>query len=480
MNDDRLPVVIGVGQSIERDETVSAMDLAERAGRAALDDAAGMAGAVERVSVINMLSTVGHAPASDLAARLGLTPRACEATVVGGNTPQALVNRAAADIVAGRLEATLIAGAEAMRSARSDHAVDHGGEADHPDPVHGTDRLGVGDAELGIGLLAPAHIYAMIDSAIAHREGRPSAEHRRELGELMAPFTEVAAKHPFAWFTEPAAPTDLATPTDDNRVVAEPYTKRLCAFLDTDQGAAVIVCSLGAARAAGLADQAVFVHAGADTTDVWEVPARPQLGASPAIAAAANGVLAAAGVGIDDVELLDLYSCFPAAVELAAEAIGVSGDRSLTLTGGLPYFGGPGNNYSTHAIATAVEGLREGAGSALVGALGWYATKHSYGLYGAAPPPGGHVAVDTSAQQRQIDDAAVDVAAPTDPVDDTATVVAATVATHRSGVVVGAPVIADLPDGRRAVAAPADPTDVPGDLVGRVVRIRGQQYEVES
>jgi acetyl-CoA C-acetyltransferase len=482
VNEEHIPVVIGVGQSIERDVTVSALDMCERAGRAALEDAPGIASSIDRVTVVDILSNHGSAPATDLAARLGLESVVVETTVVGGNTPQLLVNRAAEEISRGALTTTLVVGAEAMRSARTGDKVSYGGKADRPDDVFGVDRLGVGDAEMGIGLLLPAQIYAMVDSAVAAAARRTSTEHRRKLAELFAPFSEVAAKHPFAWFAEPVTAAELSTVTDSNRVVSEPYTKRLCAFLNVDQGAAFVVCSLAAARAAGLADQAVFVWSGADAIDVWEPSARPDVGASPAIAAAAGGALSSAGVAIDDVGVIDLYSCFPAAVQLAASAIGIEGtaDRPLTLTGGLPYFGGPGNNYSTHAIATAVERLRERSGHALVGALGWYVTKHSYGVYGANPPPDRFQRADLSAEQAAIDESARPVASPNDEVSGRATVVASTRVPDRDGAITSAPVFADLDDGRRVVAGAADPSSVPPDLVGSNVIVDGQTYRVED
>ena len=175
-------------------------------------------------------------------------------------------------------------------------------------------------------------------------------------------------------------------------LVAEPYTKLMTAFLGVDQGAALIVCSLEAARASGMDDGAVFVWSGADVNDVWFPTARPDLGSSPAIAEAVGAALGANGLGVDDLCALDLYSCFPVAVEMAAEALGVRLDdhRGLTVTGGLPYFGGPGNDYAMHSIAAMVDVLRTDPGSkGLVTALGWYITKHSMGVYSTEPPPGG-------------------------------------------------------------------------------------------
>ena len=284
-----------------------------------------------------------------------------------------MVNRAAGDIAAGRLDVTLIAGAEGIRSSRARHARGlprlEGDTSLAPDPVVGDDLPGTGPAEAAAGLLAPVHVYPLFENVVAARAGHDTPAHRRAMGRLFAPFTDVAASHPCAWFPERRSADELATPSADNRVVAEPYTKRLVAFLGSDQGAALLVCSLAAARRAGVAGRAVFVWAGAEATDVRFPTSRPDPGRSPGIAAAGASLWAAASaagggvgrLGIDDPAVLDIYSCFPSAVELACEALGLATDdrRGLTVTGGLPYFGGPGNNYTTHGIATVTDRLRE-------------------------------------------------------------------------------------------------------------------------
>lgn len=478
----RTPVVVAAGQVTERHRRVDVLDLAAAAAGQALDQAPGLRPAIQRVSVVGTLSPTGPALASALARRLGLGAGARETTVTGGNTPQALVNRAARDIAAGRLRGALIAGAEVQRSARSAGGAPPPETLGPPDPVHGTERLGVGEAEAAIGLLAPLQIYAMFESAIAARAGRTPAGHRAHLGSLLAPFSQVAAGNPHAWFRDPLAAERIAVPAADNRLVSEPYTKRMCAFLGVDQAAALVVCSLEAARAAGVGDRAVFVLSGASCNDIWEPVARPVLGASPAIAAAAGAALAAAGHGIDEVDLLDLYSCFPSAVQAALGALGLAGDdrRALTVTGGLPYFGGPGNNYSTHAIATLTDRLRDtGRGLGLVGALGWYLTKHCYGLYGTSPGPAGYREGDTSAAQASIDAEALDVVGAT--VTAEGTIAAATV-TYYGTEPVSAPAYITLDDGRRAVANATDAAGLAGEvLVGRRAKLlAGQRFELSD
>jgi len=495
---ERIPVVIASGQALERTDLVNPVDLMVRACEAALADVPALRDRIDRLSVVDVMTKVGPAPATELATRLGLGPdTAPEVTTVGGNTPQWLVNRAASEIAAGSLSVTLIAGAEAIRSSRARRhrglPRDEGVSDLAADPVVGDDRPGYGAAELAIALLAPVHVYPLFETVLAARAGRNGPAQRAAIGELMAPFTDVAAAHPYAWFPERRTAGDIATPSADNRVVCEPYTKRMTAFLGSDQAAAIIVCSLGAARRAGVADRAVFVWSGAEAVDVRFVSARPDPGRSPAIRAAGLALFAAATeaagrtIGVDDLDRMDLYSCFPSAVQMAAEALGLATDdpRGLTVTGGLPYFGGPGNNYTTHAIATLTDELRDGGGTAtrlgLATGLGWFVTKHALGIYGSTPPPAGFRRGDTSAAQSAIDSSAVDVVDGLDA-PERATVVAATVWRDNDGSAAGAPVIARLSDGRHMAVSPADEavvtamgdTDLPGLIGGSVIVQAGE------
>jgi acetyl-CoA C-acetyltransferase len=510
--DDRIPVVVTTGQAIERDATTSPVELAVRASEVALEQAGALRSRIGLVSMVNVFSGAGAAPAARIARQLGLSPVRTEVTSIGGNTPQWLVNRAAAWIAAGKAETVLITGAETQRSirrlntqrssgsaglplpGREQSNWDDDGDELAPDPIVGDDRPGAGPAELNAGLVAPVHVYALFESVIAHRTGRSFAEHRSALGELMAPFTEVASKHPFAWFPQARAPAELSEISTDNRLVSEPYPKRMCAMLGVDQGAAVVVTSLETARAAGVADGAVFCWSGAEACDIWFPAARPDPGSSPGIRAAASAALEASRITVDDVTAIDLYSCFPCVVEMAVGALGISehDERGLTVTGGLPYFGGPGNNYTLHAIATMADRLRERGGIGLVTGLGWYATKHSVGIYGGRPPEHGWQTGDTQVAQRAIDAAAVEVADAAEVAQHArrgatvvgATVVGATVVGGRNGKPAAAPVIARLDDGRHLVlaAGEAELRALAGtNLVGERVLVSGSppRYHVQ-
>ena len=186
------------------------------------------------------------------------------------------------------------------------------------------------------------HVYPLFESVVAARAGHDRRRAPSGHGGVAGPVHRGGGGQPYAWFREVRTAEDIATPTPDNRMVCEPYTKRMCAYLGSDQGAALLVCSLAEARRAGVADRAVFIWSGADATDVRFPTARPDPGRSPAIAAAGRAALAAASSvsvrrrrrrgrrarvsGSTTSRILDIYSCFPSAVELAAAALGIALD----------------------------------------------------------------------------------------------------------------------------------------------------------
>jgi acetyl-CoA C-acetyltransferase len=249
----------------------------------------------------------------------------------------------------------------------------------------------------------------------------------------------------------------LITPTDINRYIAYPYTKYLNSNMFVDQAAAVVMMSTAAADAAGVPEaKRVYLHGCADTHEPILVSRRSDYAASPSIRVGAAHALAMAGIGVGDLRAIDLYSCFPVAVAIAAAEIGLAADdpRGLTLTGGLPYFGGPGNNNSLHAIAEAIARCRADPGTyGFVFANGGYLTKSSFGVYASTPTPGGWTRADPATDQRAID--ALPVPAFTTTPAGPATVEALTVV-HDRGEPAVAIVIGRLADGTRFLAQATD------------------------
>jgi acetyl-CoA C-acetyltransferase len=423
--DPRTPVIVGTGQLSRRpssfDDALEPADLMAETLRLAQDDSKATATLLERadsVRTVGVLSWRYADPAGEVARRVGAgSARDLAVTATGGNGPQWLVNRTATDIARGDLDVCLIAGAEAMYTRlRARSAGAHlewtplADASTSPARLLGYEKRGNNDAEGAVGLLAPPVVYPLFENALRAATGETIDEHQRAIAGLWSRFSEVAASNPHAWLPVAKTPEEIGTPSPDNRMVSFPYTKLLNANMQVDQSAALILCSYSAARAAGVPDdRMVFPVSGADANDHWYVSNRWDLHSSPAIAAAGRAALGAVGDGasIDDVAFVDLYSCFPAAVQIGAHALGLPIDdpsRPLTLTGGLTFAGGPGNDYVTHSIATLVDRLRSAPPSSLglVTGLGWYVTKHSVGLYSSSPPAGGPSfrAIDA---QREVD-----------------------------------------------------------------------------
>jgi len=460
--DDNLPVIVGVGQITQRPETERPREplalMADAARRAESDAGAGdLLHEIDSMRVVNVLSWPSKAPAQDLSRALAVAPREQLYTAVGGNTPQWLVNEAAEAIANGSVRVALIAGAEAMYSARRarQRGIDLGwSPRGTPTPDIGDVRPGMSPYEMKHGATRPTAIYPLFENALRAHYGRTIEDHQRTIGELMAGFSSVAAANPHAWFREARTAQQIATAGPDNRYIGFPYPKFMNAIMDVDQGAALLMTSAGEARRLRVPEEKwVYLHGCGDASDHWFISERADYHSSPAIRAVGERALSMAGVGIGDVAHIDLYSCFPSAVEIGRDMLGIAQDdpRPLTVTGGLPYFGGPGNNYVGHSIAAMVEKLRGDRGSlGLVTANGWYVTKHAAGVYSASPPEREWRRADPKIDQRAID------AQPHPPVTETpdgdATVETYTVVFNRDGAPELGIVIGRTPDGARFLA----------------------------
>ena len=400
--DPRTPVLIGGGQLNQRvdrgEPALEPVDLIVEALRRAGDDTGiGMAAVTgaDSVRVVSLLSWRYRDPAALVAERLGFTPRETVYTAVGGNTPQSLVNASCLDILEGSNDLVLIAGAEAWRTrmaARSQ--ADRPSWTVQPDDIAPTRFLGedvpmAHPAEMARGVVMPVQVYPLFEQALRAAEGRSIDDHLVHVSELWARFSDVAARNPNAWIQRAYTPDEIRTPTPDNRWVGFPYTKVMNSNNAVEQSAALILCSVERAEALGVPrDRWVFPLAGTDTHDHYYVSDRVDLASSPAIRIGGGRALELAGVGIDDIAHVDVYSCFPSAVQIAAKELGLGLDRELTITGGLSFAGGPWNNYVTHALATMISVLREHPGDlGLATANGGFITKHAFGLYSTEPPP---------------------------------------------------------------------------------------------
>ncbi|HKP80359.1 MAG TPA: acetyl-CoA acetyltransferase, partial [Phenylobacterium sp.] len=353
--------------------------------------------------------------AAQLGAMLAAKPRWAALAAMGGNSSQYMINVLAERIARGETELALVVGAEflgsAMKRAAKGLSFDDWtaveDETLEPAQRVGDPRAGSTPYETRHGMSRPINIYPMFENALRARDGRSIADHQKRIGQLFAGFSAVAADNPEAWFPVKRSPDELVDVSERNRMVGFPYPKLLNAIMEVDQSAGVVVASVKMARELGVPqDKWVYLHGCADAADLWYPLDRQDFHSSPAMRLTGKRAFEMAGVGLDDIGFLDLYSCFPVAVEVGAEALGLSLDdpRGLTITGGLPYAGGPGNNYVMHAIAVMMDRLRARRGAyGLVTGNGWFLTKQSTGIYSTTPPDRPFEREDPAVLQRQID-----------------------------------------------------------------------------
>ena len=486
MIDPRTPVLIGAGQVNRRvdrgEEALEPVDLVVEALHRAAGDAGlstGQLAGADAVHIVSILSWRYRDPGLLVAQRLGASPRDTSRSGMGGNSPQTLVNRSCLAIQAGQADLVLIGGAEAWRTRTAARRA-----GDHLDwTVQGDDvpsaRASSADVTMSApgeqarGIMLPVQVYPLFEQAHRIRLGRRIDDHIEDVAALWARFSGVAAGNPHAWIQERFTADEIRQPTPVNRMIGYPYTKRMNSNNAVEQGAALVLCSAVRAEALGVPrERWVFPHSGSDAHDHYLVSERDDLSSSPAIRLAGRAALDLAGVGPDDVAHLDLYSCFPSAVQIAARELGIGGDRSLTVTGGLSFAGGPWNNYVTHSIATMAGVLREDPGSlGLVTANGGFITKHAFGVYGTEPParPFRH-----AEPQAEVD--ALPRREACDEPDGEAAVESWTVMHDRDGAPETGLLAALLDDGRRAWGSTGDPATVKAmvteDLAGTRVRLR--------
>ncbi|ARN76271.1 hypothetical protein BST96_02625 [Oceanicoccus sagamiensis] len=414
------PVLIGFGQVVKRDistaeQVLSPVALASQAALQAIDKEQELASQIDTLAVVRSMidnraegqhpfGTSNNPPLS-VANRIGAKPDRLIYGHVGGQSPQQLVNEMAEAIYAGDSQMALICGAEAtgaMKMAlRNQWPLDWSEQLDNQCEDKGVKRLTT-DLERAHHINYPIHTYALFENAWRYKHSLTVEQHQALMAQMIASFSQVAANNPYAQFPIARDQDFLKTPSKDNFAVNTPYNKWLVAQDAVNQGAAVLMTSVGKAKSLGIAeDQWVYLHGYADAEDS-HVSQRPDLSGSNAIKATTQHALAMADKTVEDIALLDLYSCFPIAVLAACDALGIDwqGEKPLTITGGLPCFGGAGNNYSLHAIAEMCERLVKAPGEfGLVSANGGFLSKQSVGVYSTTAVPHWQPASPDSAQQ---------------------------------------------------------------------------------
>lgn len=484
MLDPCTPCVVGVASQTWHPGTTAdsgapePLTMWERVTRAAeVDAGVALLDQLDSIDVVYCQTWQYDAPVDRLSDQLGVTPRRRHYSGIGGTTPQVLVQEAAARISRGELDVALVVGAEALDTQRRYRKA---GErypysfkpAVKPSfpweaPLH--------PAEVAHDVFQAWLTFALFDNARRARLGTDLGAYRQALGEQWQRFTQVAARNPEAWFAVERSAAEIITPTATNRLVGYPYTKYMISIMDVDMAAAVILMSDERANAFGVApDRRVYLRGWQYATDPIYVAEHPDLATSPAMHQVTTHALNAAGVGIDEVAYLDLYSCFGSSVNFMRDALHLDATdaRPFTVTGGLPYHGGAGSNYLTHAIAEMVRVLRADPGSyGLVTGVGMHMTKHVAAVYCSEPGPA--LVPDGSAPPASVTPASVPIV---DRYEGAAVVATYSVVHGPDGAPVWGLAVCDLPGGARCYAR----IEVPELLidaetiewVGRAITIR--------
>ena len=429
MVQDNTPILIGAGMVVQKEKDLekvkSPLGLLSEAAQNALADAGASPDAIDTMAGIRFVTDSPEGRnlpfgkykniGLSVANQLGIKPSQALMAATGGNSPQMMINTLAERIANGDVGAALLVGGEGLGSIM--RAVGSGvdfsqtpGWNDEEDSIRediGVEKDGCSPVERRHGLYFPVNYYPIFENALRHHLGRDMQSHLRKIGALMQPFTVVAAQNPYSWFPVARTADEIATPSDTTRWVGYPYPKYMNSVIRVDQAAALVMTSVGKAREMGIDESKwVYLHGCAEGNDIWNPIERRDLYRSHAMKGMAELALDMAGWTVADIDYFDLYSCFPVAVEVACREMNISEDdpRPLTVTGGLPYFGGAGNAYTLLSVATMAHKLRAAPGSkGFCNGNGWFLTKHSLGLYSTTPFEGDWQREAPSVLQNKID-----------------------------------------------------------------------------
>ena len=453
------PVIIGVGQINDRPgDPADGLDpvglMAEALRRADSDAGGGWLQDCDSLAVVAQLGWPHLNPVDGkLAETLGIDPAHREQTAIpSGDSPILLLHEAANRIASGEAVVCAVVGAEALRTAAQLAALEPRKDKSKPNALRDAKHrqtMGYGQS---FGLVVPTDVYPLYENACRAAYGQTLEEGQAESGAIWEKMSEVASRTPSAWLRTPVKAEDVVTPSENNRLIAFPYTKLQVANSSVNQGAGFLVTSLAEARRRNVPeDRLVYLGYGAAARKDGDFLARDRYDASFSLTVSIEETLRLNEVSADDLAHAELYSCFPCVPKMARRVLNWPLDRPATVFGGLTFGGGPIGNYMSHAVAEMVGLLRGTPDKGLLFANGGYATyNHTIMLSGA--PTGATFPQDFDFQKE-----ADEKRGPIPQMDESyagpATVETYTVFYNRDGSVRGGVVVALTPHGARTLAA---------------------------
>jgi acetyl-CoA C-acetyltransferase len=404
--EERIPVIVGVGEIVDRPKEITAglepLTLLEEALKRAEADSGGkLLGEIQSLDIVNFLSWRYRDPEKQLAGRLGIKPSHLYYGPVGGESPIRYLHEAAQRIARGECSVAAVCGAEAQSTATK------AGRAGVTPPwtpfAHDVEEPKRGAAfqkpmAVKLGVFRPITVYPLYESATSAHWGQTPREALAESGSLWSTYASVASENPNSWLKKRFTPDEITTPTPENRLIAWPYTKLMVANPTVNMGGAILMTSLAKARAAGIAeDRLIYPWGGASAEEPRDYLLRDQFFESHSQNAVLKAVMDLVEGDGKKFDAIELYSCFPCVPKMARRTLALGPDVQPTVTGGLTFFGAPLNTYMTHAACAMVRKLRNGARLGLLYGQGGFVTKH-HALVLSRQSPRQALKQDTSVQ----------------------------------------------------------------------------------
>ena len=406
---DNTPVIVGVGDIVDRRKVdgPDPLTILERASELAFNDT-GLKNITDYLDAIGVVrfsvdfstatnqSRFGYSnfPRS-LAKKIGVKKDLCELySGMGGNAPQVLLEEISKKIHDNEIHCALISGGEVLQTMisklKSGVALNWEDSPGGKPEIIGINDEGFSEEEKRHFMDLPSNVYPIFANAIRSSKSQSSKDHLKECSELFSKFSKVASLNPYAWFQKFRSPEEIGNISDSNRLVGFPYTKYLNSMIRVNMASSIVLMSEKLCKILKIPqNKKVYIHGSCVLNDIWNVSKRPRLDESPAIRKCGEEALSQAGISLSEISFLDIYSCFPSAVQIAQKELSLDSNdnRPLTVTGGLPYFGGPGNAYTMFSTSEMVKKLRSNPNEyGMVTANSWFLTKHAINIFSCKPP----------------------------------------------------------------------------------------------
>ncbi|MHA2035614.1 MAG: hypothetical protein ACW972_02845 [Promethearchaeota archaeon] len=480
------PIIVGAAQYTQPKDVQNPLDplkLITKVSKLAIEDTKipNVNEFIDSVYVVFFASWSYEDAPGELSKMLGIKPSKKNLSLSSGNTSLRLLNQAAVSLTEGNSKAVLITGGETFYTtnlARKGKIV-----LNWPDqkksiyPKAGSMKS-LNKFEQKYSLHIPSISYAMFETALRKASTRSLEEHQLKIGSLFEKFSKIASNNPYAWLKEPFNAQEIITPTLKNRKINHPYTKFMCSNPFVDQSGAILLTTQEYAEELNIEPSKwIYLMGGGNLQNIFNITQRPSLIKSPAAKNGARLSLAQAGLKLADIDLFDFYSCFPSMVQIIRNALNIEEEdpRPLTITGGMPFFGGPWNNYSLHPVITAVDLIRKNPSLKIMQvANGGWNTKLSTTIYGKTPPTKPWSTEEFSKMQEEIEKEALPK--PVKKANGILTIEAYTITYNRNGTPELGIVVGLLEDGSRTLAIIKEDSKILENLGNQ--ELIGKEYRV--